>query len=329
MGAGSPGISTGMGPLTYYHSLSGNTGVAGAARSAKVQQAQQVNAIWERLLNVHQHAFTPAGPRTIAREALPDQRGFTKAKVRAALHDTPWWRWGTRRRLKAQARQLAVLEFPGFLNQFILEQEAAERAEQERWNRLLANEPAVTMQQLADAFADNEMPSAPVGVEDDEATIAVLAPPDSSLPDRIGGVTDAGNVSLRRVPKGQRRSLATSITCGYALVTAREAFAVAPGLQSTRVVVLSTRQSAATDPAELTQLICVLAARWERTDMEGELWQQVATEHGTNAVALASATASELLINLKGQSLQPLDLDAEPDLQRLLAAVDQEWLVDE
>ncbi|MFM8351786.1 MAG: hypothetical protein ACKN9D_12060 [Actinomycetales bacterium] len=319
-------MSTGLGPVTYYHSLGSRSRQSTNAAQAKLHQAQQVNAIWERLLHVQVDTFAPAAPRVIPPPEPPTLRSYRKARFRTALQDMPWWRWLARHRIKDQVRRQAALEFPAVLTDMAREHERAQEEEQQRWIKLLANEPTVTMQQLEDAFADNDMPAAPVGVEGAEASIAVLAPTEEVLPERIGGVTDAGNVSLRRVPKGQRQSLLTSITFGYALVTAREAFAVAPSLQSVRIVVLRPRESTTTHGA---QWACLLAALWERSALQGEDWQQCSTKHSGNALALTVQTATELLTHLPRQSLQPLDLTREPDIQQLIAAVDQDWLTEE
>ncbi len=326
VGAGRPGLSTGAGPLTYYQPLSGSSGSSGAAGKAKLLQAQQVNAVWDRLLNVQHDAFGPAKPKVIAPPVPPSLREYTRDQIKIALRGTPWWRLLARHHRKTEVRRQAAADYSGVVDRIAQDYQQAQDCEQQRWNLLLANDPLVTMQQLDEAFADNDMPSTPIGIEGTEASIAVLAPAASSLPERIGGVTDAGNVSLRRVPKGQRESLATSITCGYAVVTAREAFAVAPALMSVRIVVLRQPETPAANGAQLT---CVLAVRWERSSLEGETWLQHADEHDANAVALTAATATEMLMNVKRQQLEPLDLDNEPDLQRLVAAVDQEWLEEE
>lgn len=315
-GAGGTGVSTGAGPLTYYQPLS--SGSTGRGRAAKLAQAQQVNAMWERLFAVHQQSFASAGPRTIDPPASPSLREFTREQARQARRQFPWWRLIRRLRAGMQARQLASHQWPSHVAQLQLHYEQAIEDEHRRWTNLIANDAPTVMAQLQEAFADNEMPAAPLGVEGAEAAVTVLAPPQEAIPERIGGITDAGNVSLRKLPKTERQSLMTSITCGYALVTAREAFAVAPALDSVRVVVLrSASEPSQTDPPSTPpELVCVLAGRWARENLESADWRNA------NALDLATHTADELIMNLRGKALQPIDLTNESDIQALLAAVD-------
>jgi len=310
-GAGGPGVSTGAGPLTYYQPLS--SGSTGRGRAAKLAQAQQVNAMWERLFAVHQQSFPPAQPRPVAAPAAPSLREFTRGQIKRAQEGLPWWRWTQRWRVAAQVRRSSQERWPAHLALLEQQHQQALQDESRRWSDLIANEPATVFAQLQDAFADNDMPAAPVGIEGSEASVAVLAPPPERIPQRIGGLTQAGNVSLRKLRSGERQSLATAITCGYALVTAREAFAVAPGLVSVRVVVV--RERTPTSPGE-AMVECLLAGRWLGQDLESADWAEA------NALSLAAKTAEELIMNLRGQALQPIDLREHPDIGRLLDSCD-------
>jgi hypothetical protein len=260
---------------------------------------------------VHQEEFAPATKLVIDPPIPPDPRQLVRERRRSALQAVPYWQLLTRRRIKAQVKQHVAADLPGIIAANQQDHERLVAAEDERWARLLRNDPEVTMAQLAAAFDDNDMPAAPLSVDGSEASIAVLAPGEADIPERIGGVTDAGNISLRRIPKGERHSLTTSITCGYALVTARETLAVAPGLASVRVVVL--RQADGPGGAGFT---CILATRWTRSALADADWME------SNALALVSASSTELLINVQGKSLQPIDLAEEPDLHTLLLAIE-------
>lgn len=133
------------------------------------------------------------------------------------------------------------------------------------------------------------------------------------------GTTAAGNLSLRRLPKGQRAALYTAAVLGHVVVTVKEALAVAPGLQSVRVVAL---RSAGTDAYGRPRLECVLAGRWTRAAFAGVQSQS------TDATRVAEDTASELLVNLRaGKELQPIDLGAQPGIRALLEVVDVEELI--
>ena len=92
---------------------------------------------------------------------------------------------------------------------------------------------------LNEAFADNEAAASAVGVDGREVTMLVLVPGDSQIPQRKPTVTPAGNLSLKKLTKTEIADFYKELVFGHAVVTLREAFAVAPGIQSARIVALA------------------------------------------------------------------------------------------
>jgi hypothetical protein len=169
---------------------------------------------------------------------------------------------------------------------------------------------------LGAAFEDNEAPSAAVGVDGSEVSLVVLVPPASqAIPDQMPGRTAAGNLSLKKITQAARSDYYKQLVCGQTLVTLREAFAVAPGLSSGRVVVL---RNDGRDPYGRPVVPCLAAVSIRRLALDGVRW------HEADAIDILNAAAHESLIVQKGRSkdLIPLDLVAEPDI----AAVDLDEL---
>lgn len=105
-----------------------------------------------------------------------------------------------------------------------------------------------------------------------------------------------------------------SAALGHVIVTLKEAFALAPGLGSPRVVAL---RSVGTDAYGMPRLECDLAGQRRRSAFDGGQWRT------TDAATVAQDTASELLITLgAGKELQPLDLSDQPEIRALLGVVD-------
>jgi len=157
-----------------------------------------------------------------------------------------------------------------------------------------------------------------LGVDGDEVALVVLAPPEDVVPERMPGTTAAGNLSLRKLAKGERSALYTAVVTGHVVVTVKEALAVAPGLQSVRVIAL---RSAGIDAYGRPRLDCVLAGRWTRTAFTGVQW------HIADATTVAQDTASELVANLRGgKELLPIDLADQPGIRALLGVVDVDEL---
>jgi hypothetical protein len=186
----------------------------------------------------------------------------------------------------------------------------------ERWRLLCANDPTVVIETLEEAFEDNEAPSAAVGVDGDEVALVVLVPRvELAVPEQVPSVTQAGNISVRKITQGDRAAFYKLFVCGHVLVTVREAFAVAPGLGSARVVIL---RNDGNDAYGNPRMSCLIAARFERQKLVGIQWATA------DAGAICDDASTELVTNQVGRTkeLGPIDLAKEPELAQLLGAVD-------
>ncbi|MBB5868586.1 hypothetical protein F4553_001965 [Allocatelliglobosispora scoriae] len=189
-----------------------------------------------------------------------------------------------------------------------------------QWQLLCGNDPDVVLQTLAEAFEDNEAPSAAVGVEGDEVSLVLLVPPVSEvIPEQMPSRTAAGNLSLKKIKQSDKADFYKHFVCGQILVTIREAFAVAPGLAFARVVVL---RNDGRDVYGRPNMPCLVAARVARASLLGVHWNDA------DAVDILNAIALEKLLAQAGRSkeLAPVDLTAEPDITALVGAVDLEGL---
>jgi hypothetical protein len=130
------------------------------------------------------------------------------------------------------------------------------------------------------------------------------------------GRTNAGNLSLRKMPKGERAALYTQAVRGRALVTVKEALAVAPGIQAVRLV--APRQTG-TDAYGDALVECILAARWSRRALDGVAWASA------DAATVAQNTADPRQAR-GGKELRPMDLGAYPEIGAVLKVVDIEEL---
>jgi hypothetical protein len=184
----------------------------------------------------------------------------------------------------------------------------------EQWRRLLANDPAVAFAALTKAFDDNEAPAAVAGFDNGEASIVVVAPEINLVPDRMPGLTPAGNLSLARIAKEARNSYYLKLVCGHALLTVREALAVAPGLQSVRIAVV---RPTAPDAYGIHQFECLLAGVFARQRLRGVQWQSA------DSFRITQDVAADVCVRLSAtHEMLPLDLAEEPWLAALLQVID-------
>ena len=330
VGAGRTGFSTGAGPVTLYSSVGGGRSHSGGRRpsagsyqrqltvspaaAAKAGEAQRLARLFQELLSVHREEFPAAQPPVAPPPAEPDVEAIRRRHRDAALAGVGFFRRAARAAARDQAARTAEVEIQGLRTEGVRQQAAVQAELDGWWRALCANDPATVLAALAAAFEDNEAAAAPLGVDGDEAALVVLAPAESIVPERMPGTTAAGNLSLRKLPKGERAAFYTMAVMGHVVVTLKEAFAVAPGLRSARVVAL---RPGGTDAYGRPRLECVLAGQWRRAAFDGVQWRTA------DAATVAQDTASELLVTLRsGKELQPLDLSEQPAIRALLQIVD-------
>lgn len=337
-GAGRAGFSTGAGPVGFYTSLGGGRGGSasggGRASSAasyqrqlaaqqreavaaqRAEQARELAAAFLRIIDLHRVAFQPASPPVAPPPRPPDRAAIAAHYEQHALAGIGV----LQRAARAQAKQRAV----AWTEAEVQRQWAALRQQQaqwqrhldDRWRQLCANAPDVVIETLEEAFEDNEAPAAAVGVIGDEVSLVVLVPPvEQVVPERMPTTTQAGNLSLRKLPQRERATYYQLFVYGQVLVTVREALAVAPGIASTRVVVL---RNDGQDSYGRPRMSCLLAAGFDRQALIGVRWESA------DAAAIITDVSAELLLNPRARTgeLTPVDLSGEPALTALIQAVD-------
>lgn len=269
------------------------------------------------ILDLHRATFPEATAPVATPPQLPTYEQVLARTTRAATAGIGWFHRRARAEATQRATAAAQAEFAGL--QTDAKQRYAEEQQRlaEWWKQLLANEPHHVMWAIQHAFEDNEAAAAPTGVHDATASLVVHVPGVEVLPDRIPGTTAAGNLSLRQTTKSQRADLYKLVVCGYALVTVKEAFAVAPGI--TEVAIIAVRQGPV-DAYGVRLPEVVAALRFQRQALDGIQWDTA------DAVQIVNDAATERILEQLGAAgeLTPLDLDAHPDVKAALDAVDLE-----
>lgn len=327
VGGGRTGVSTGVGPVSVYTSLSGSRRAptnrstsAGAsqralAEAAKAQEAEQLRAALDRILNLHRQSFTPY-ERVIAPEPPSvDVAAVHRWHRQQALAGLGVLQRSARRVAKQQAAVVAAADVEN-LQRARLEDRARRQAELDQvWAALLANDEQTVLWLVADAFEDNEAPSAPIGVSGSELSVVVLVPDIDIVPERRPTFTAAGNLSLKKLTKAERSGLHTILVASHVLLTVREALAVAPRIDTVRVVAL---HQARVDAFGVPRIDVLLAASFDRHQLDAVRWDQA------DANVIVQDAARELVVNLKRTTNQllPIATENEPALQELLKRVE-------
>ncbi|MFD2078118.1 DUF4236 domain-containing protein [Actinopolymorpha cephalotaxi] len=324
-GSGRTGFSTGAGPVSFYTSVGGNrpsrrapsTGASSRAlaQAAKLEQAKELLAALQNILQLHHPDFPVAQPPIAPPPPEPDRDEINARHRKAALAGIGMFERKARAHAKAAAEAAARAEIAAAIanNQRV---HARYQAELDRmWQRLLNNDPEIVLGTLAEAFEDNDAAAAPVGVAGSEASIVVLVPTPAAVPERRPATTSAGNLTLKKLTKREVADFYKLMVCGYVLATVKEAFAVAPGLTHTSIVAL---RNEGLDAYGRPRVQAILAARFARQALHDVRWT------AADATQIVGDASELLTVKQAGPSKEfvPLDLDSEPDIAKVVQAVD-------
>jgi hypothetical protein len=332
VGGGRTSVSSGLGPVTLYHTVgsgrrrqfSGPTRTSLAAherqlrQAARLQQAAELAAAFQAIMNVHRQEFPAVTPPVAPAPPPVDQEGIRRRHEQEAVQGLGVLHRSAREAARRQAADTATAEIAAATAWYEEQRAHLQTQLDEQWHQLLANDPDIVFATLTDAFEDNESPAAVARVESGEVSVVVLVSGTDSVPERMPERTAAGNLSLRKLPKSTRNSFYAALVCGNVLITVREAMAVAPSINSIRVAVI---RQAPPDAYGKRSAECLLAARFDRSALDGVQWNTA------SAAQIVNDASSELRIRqLASGELRPLDLTQQQALAEMLQAIDLEEL---
>ncbi len=331
VGTGRTGFSSGLGPFSVYGSVGGKrrhrssgrpSGAAlerqaAAARRAqaeadKVREAHRLAAIFQEITSLHRHDFLPVERPIAPMPELPDPTAVNKSPEKSALRGVGMFD----RAGRVAARQDAARQH----RQSSMTGGGRRRRSRRRLSRNLTGSGrgwlATTRTPCWRHWprrSRTTRPGRPGGHRRRRAL------PDPAHPGRGRGSRAAASHDPGRepdapkLPKGERSALYLLLVAGHVLVTLREAFTVAPGIDAARVIAV---RRGGPDIYGRTALDCMVAGRWTRTAFNGVRWADV------DAGNILAGTATELVLNEKRGQILPVDLSTEPEIRDLLSTMD-------
>lgn len=338
VGAGRTGFSTGAGPVGYYTSVGGpgrgrsratsgsvNRQLAAAARQQaaadKGAVARQLADALIAITEIHHEEFPMATSPVAPPPASVNEAAIRLAHRKNAKKRTSFFARTARKAALTAADTAADAEIAE-ARRWGLAQQAELQGELDAWWAALERcEPDTVLGTLIAAFADNEAAATAVGVEGTEASLVVLVPPESAVPDRKPTTTQAGNLSLKKLTKTETADFYKLLVTGHLLVTLREAFAVVPRLTAARIVAIRAPER---DAYGVLKPEVLMAGRCRRETLEGIRWKDA------DSTRIFNDALTEKVAVQKGATgaLQPIKLEGEPELRALIEAIDLEDLAD-
>jgi hypothetical protein len=225
-GAGRTGFSSGAGPVSFYTSTrsgrtrsssggwpSTGTSARALANAEKTDEIRQLLDTFKAILTLHRADFPPA-QRPMAPQPPPVDVSAVAAKhYEGALAVIGRFNRSARAAAKSAAEHEARVDVDAVEAARWREHDTYQEELDMLWGRLVKDDPDIVLGTLAEAFEDNEAAAAPVGVTDSEASVVVLVPSTSAVPERIPTMTAAGNVSLRNLTSATEP---TTTSCSFA-----------------------------------------------------------------------------------------------------------------
>ncbi len=333
-------MSTGVGPFTLSTGISGTGGSThsgpGTARHRAVNLAdlqceaaaaergdaiRHVMGLEQALLTLHLEDFPTATRPLLTEPTAPDVGAIIETRKRQALQGISLLdrskRKEAQQRAEDAARSEVHLQWQHTMQAHVEQQSLLD----EGWNKLIAHDAQAVHEALEDAFEDNQSPAACLDVGKDTssgtgerfATVLIVFGSVDLVPDRRPATTAGGQPTLRKRTKSERNEFYVRALGSTVLATVKEAFAVAPSLTETRIVVLRKDGHAAT-PAHYVEWI--YAARFNRAWTAALPWQSLDT-----AEILLQAVDAKMLRRGAAGNVAGLPIDDEPGLAAIVEAV--------
>jgi hypothetical protein len=332
-----PGLSTGAGPVTLYHSV-GRTrhsqphparrssasipSAAGSRRStvgqaAPARAAETAGAVdsVRAIESLHRHSPPPVQPPVAPPVPVVDEAAIRGKHLAGAFEGIGFWKRSARQAARAAAAAAAEAEIQYDRQWYETQRQQWQADLDERWAELQANQPDVVLATLAEAFEAHQIDAAAVSVDEGQVSVVVFVPGPEVVPEKLPTETPAGRPTVRAATKTQAAALYTTLVCGHVLAVVREALAVAAGLTAVRAAAV---RSSAADVYGHSSFECLAAATFARSALQGVDWPRA----GSVEVFGQCGTDSSLHTTGRVSQLEPIDLTSEPDLAALLAAID-------
>jgi hypothetical protein len=190
----------------------------------------------ERLMGVGREKFVPLARPVVAAPRRLDAESISRAEWKKRRREVSVWDRSGRAALKTSIRESVSMYVAAHAR---WDDRAAARQQavaDSWWQHLLSGEPQVLSSVLVAAFADNPAPVKVVEARGSNAVLLLYLPPPSVLPERKANITPSGQLSTKAWTKTELNQVYAQLLAMHLLATLREAWAVAPSLQSIRVI---------------------------------------------------------------------------------------------
>ena len=204
--------------------------------TARAIEASLAESRLGELMAVQRERFTPVERPIIAAPDPVDPHSFELDEWKRRRSGVPFWQLRLRKQLRAECADTGRIHAGRAYAELLEQQRVLQSQSDAWWHSLLSGDPIVLEGVLTAAFADNAAPVSVLDARGDTAVLAVLLPGADVLPDKKPHVTPTGKLSVRKWTKSELNEAYADLLGAHALATIREAWSVAPGLATIRII---------------------------------------------------------------------------------------------
>jgi hypothetical protein len=245
--------------------------VRAAERQAELEHWLELNKQMLAMAFVHEDEF-PVATAPLAPHPEPVETSeFLSRHEREQLAGISIFKRAQRRAARARAAETAAEEVERENHRREQEHQALQASLDDHWRDLTSNEPHTLHEAIEAAFEDNEMPAAVIDARGASATMLMkIGSPGELIPEREVTQTPSGKPTHKRRTKSVVNALYAEIMASHIVATAKEALAVAPGLDEARVLAIRGDRLGGG-----IQLIPLYAGKFERASVARTDWSDV------------------------------------------------------
>lgn len=320
VGAGSVGISSGLGPVTvgtslgtsknYRHTNYRDSFGLLLPTSSQSDEAEFIQRRTRELTEAHKVALAPRTKPLAQLRTLPSESELEQRYLAKNLQGLSPFKLMERADAKDKARKQAASERNQLLAAAEKDRVDAQNYFDRLWDGLETNEPAAVVEVLTQTFGTSEAVAAVVDVTDDTVTLTVLAPEYDQILSRVTDFDAAGQFYVRDATSSEMRRFYLDMVSSQAVAVLRSAFWAAPKINRINLVVIRQEGYPGSSSAELSCLGfgAAIRNRGRSALLAGSPFQ------------VLSAFADPWTSNVRSDfEMLPCDLSDEPELKLLIS----------
>lgn len=205
-------------------------------RFEKQQRYQDLLSTLKGIDQKHWNSYLQYRPPQLESPNVGSLAAFEKSFVKESLKGLGLFDFSGRKAAREKAKVQASSAYAKEIKRTADAHRAEYKAKVNFFNKLVQNDPETVIDVTNSVFNDFEAPARVWGVDGKVMFILIQIPGIEAIPEMKPDVTEAGNISITKMPVSLRNKYYRYLICGTVLDSVKLAFAAAPNMEYVRVV---------------------------------------------------------------------------------------------